>query len=102
MIELVLAGGDLDALRTNLLGHGTEQCGVLLASQTERPDGTVRLLVREIQYPTPADYSRQGPLEAELRPEFVARVSKVARRGGYSLIFAHSHPGDAPPVFSDK
>jgi molybdopterin-synthase adenylyltransferase len=100
MIELVIAAGDLDDLRTKLLGHTHEQCAVLVASQTRRADGTVRLLVRELQYPAAEDYTRQDPFEAELRPELVARVTKRARREGYSLIFAHTHPGDEPPEFS--
>ena len=100
MIELVLGAGDLEELRASLLGHPAERCAVLLASQTERADGTTRLLVRELQFPTPQDYTRQGLLEAELNPEFVARVTKTARREKYALIFAHSHPGTTAPDFS--
>jgi hypothetical protein len=100
MIELVLASHDLDAIRDELIGGPVESCAVLFANQTLRADGTVRLLVREVQFPTPADYSRQGPIEAELTPAFVSRVSKRARIDRLALVFVHSHPGIDPPLFS--
>jgi len=100
MIELVLAAGDLDAVRNDLTGGQVEGCAVLYASQVLRADGTARLLVREIQFPSPIDYTRRGPLEAELSPEFVARATKRARREGLALVFVHSHPGDEAPIFS--
>src|SRR5262249_14063423 len=33
-------------------------------------------------------------------PAFVARVSKTAKLVNWSLIFAHTHPGNQPPRFS--
>jgi hypothetical protein len=72
----------------------------LYASQTVRGDGGIRLLVREVQFAAAADFSRRGPVEAELYPEFVARVTKRARREGYALVFLHSHPGSDTPAFS--
>jgi molybdopterin/thiamine biosynthesis adenylyltransferase len=56
--------------------------------------------VREFQFPVESDYSRQGVLEAELHPDFVARVTKRARRENLALVLAHSHPGSEPPEFS--
>jgi molybdopterin/thiamine biosynthesis adenylyltransferase len=100
MIDLVLAEADHDVLRTDLCSGDTERCAVLFANQTAREDGTLRLLVREIQWPEPTDYSRKGRLEAQLSPDFVARITKRARREKTSIIFAHSHPGTAPPNFS--
>lgn len=100
MIELVLAATDADAIRGELTGGKNEACAVLYANETSRADGTVRLLVHEIQFPTADDYTKRGLIEAELSPEFVARVTKRARREKYSLIFAHSHPGIEAPVFS--
>ena len=100
MIELVLAGDDVTALRADLLGEETERCAILYASQTSRADGTVRLLVREVQFPSIADYTRKGAFEAELKPEFVARVTKRARIEKYALVFVHSHPGPTAPYFS--
>ncbi len=100
MIDLVLAAGDLAAIRRELTGGQVEGCAILYASQTARADGKVRLLVREVEFPAAEYYGRQGPLEAELKPEFVARVTKRARRERYSLVFVHSHPGAEAPVFS--
>lgn len=100
MIELVLAAADADAIRGELTGGQNEACAILYANETSRTDGTVRLLVREVQFPTQDDYTKRVPVEAELSPEFVARVTKRARREKYSLIFAHSHPGIEAPIFS--
>jgi len=100
MIELVLAEEDGAAIRAELIGGETEKCAILYASQTVRTDGVVRLLVREVQFPASTDYTRRGLLEAELNPEFVARVTKRARREACSLVFAHSHPGPEAPLFS--
>jgi proteasome lid subunit RPN8/RPN11 len=100
MIELVLPADDESTIRTELLGGPAERCAVLYATQTRRTDGLVRLLVREVQIADAGDYRRQGVLEAELSPEFVARVTKRARREGLTLVFAHSHPGAEPPTFS--
>lgn len=100
MTDLVLSEADYAALRTDLCSDDTERCAVLFAHQTVREDGTSRLLVRETQWPEPRDYSRKGLLEAQLSPDFVARVTKRARREKTAIIFAHSHPGTAPPNFS--
>ena len=100
MIELVLAADDGAVIRTELVGGETEKCAILYASQTVRADGMVRLLAREVQFPTATDYTRRGLLEAELSPEFVARVTKRARREGMALVFVHSHPGSEAPIFS--
>lgn len=101
MTDLVLAADDVAAIRTDLLSGDTERCAVLFASQTVRSDGRVRLLVREFRFPDPSDYTTRGFLEAELTPEFVARVTKHARTHHSSLVFIHSHPGTSPPFFSD-
>lgn len=100
MIELVLAAEDADSIRTQLTGGQVEGCAIMYANQTSRADGTVRLLVREVQFPEAADYTKQGVIEAELKPEFVARVTKRARRENLALVFVHSHPGDNAPHFS--
>ena len=100
MIELILAADDVDSIRRELTGGEVEACAILYASQTVRADHTVRLLVREVQFAVDDDYIRRGPLEAELKPEFVARVTKRARRDGCALVFVHSHPGIAAPCFS--
>lgn len=100
MIELVLAAEDIDAIRSALIGGEDEGCAVLFASQTLRADTTIRLLVREAQFPEKDDYTKRGAIEAELSPDFVARISKRARREKLAIVFVHSHPGSEPPHFS--
>lgn len=100
MIELVLAADDATAIRSGLTGATTEACAILYTSQVTRTDGTVRLLVREVEFANPEDYTRQGPLEAELRPDVVARATKRARRDQLGIVFVHSHPGNEAPHFS--
>jgi molybdopterin/thiamine biosynthesis adenylyltransferase len=100
MIELVLAEGDVAVLKADLLGGQTERCAILYTSQTSRADSTVRLLAREIQFPSAEDYTRKGAFEAELKPELVARITKRARTQKCALVFVHSHPGPSPPRFS--
>jgi molybdopterin/thiamine biosynthesis adenylyltransferase len=100
MIDLVLAESDYEAIKAELCGGETEKCAVLLANQTSRPDGALRLLVYEIQWPSPSDYTRVGKLEAELAPDYVARVTKRAKRENRTLVFVHSHPGEHAPQFS--
>jgi molybdopterin/thiamine biosynthesis adenylyltransferase len=100
MNELVLLTTDVARLAADLLGGDTERCAVLFASRSERRDGTVRFLVREIEFPEAESYTHQERLAAELNPVFVARVSKRARLQGDSLVFVHSHPGESAPEFS--
>ncbi len=100
MTELVLAAVDAAAIRASLLGGDTERCIILYASRAVRSDKTVRFLVKDMESPSPSDYTRRGALEAELSPEFVARVTKRSRREGTALVFVHSHPGTEAPLFS--
>jgi molybdopterin/thiamine biosynthesis adenylyltransferase len=98
--ELCIQDSDFESLKANLLGAAEERCAILFASKSRRNDGQIRFLVREVDYPTEAEYARQGELEAELTPALVARISKRAKSTGLSLVFVHTHPGECPPVFS--
>lgn len=100
MIELTIKAADLAALQRVLFGDGVEHCAILYASQTTRSDGSIRLLVRELQVPAVDDYVSQNMSHAVLRPDFVARITKRARREKLSLVFVHSHPGSSAPHFS--
>src|SRR4051812_22789168 len=100
MTDLVLAADDVEAIRSELTGGQIEGCAILYASEVARGNGTERLLVREVYFPGPDDYSRRGPFEAELRPSAVARISKRARGNNATLVFVHSHLGSERPVFS--
>lgn len=98
MIDLRIASTELATLRSTLLGHEDERCAVLLASRLQR--GRRALLVRDTIFACDADYARRSPTHAELKPEFVARVTKRAKLANLSLVFVHTHPGDLPPRFS--
>lgn len=98
MTDLRIITSNLAALRKRVLGHENEQCAVLLASQLRR--GRQALIVREVVFPQDSDYAYQSPINAELRPEFIARVTKRAKLAGLSLIFVHTHPGEHAPQFS--
>lgn len=100
MIQLVIPTSDLALLCDGLLASQVEHCAVLYAEEVTRADGVVRLLVREIDVPKSEDYAIQTIDRSELKPEFVARITKCARLKQWSLIFAHSHPGLHRPQFS--
>jgi molybdopterin-synthase adenylyltransferase len=100
MTELCIAAADVASLRTMPFPSQEERCAVLFASESRRSDGQLRLLVREIRYPEPSDYTSQNVDGAELAPSFVARIAKEALLGRLSLIFVHTHPGADSPVFS--
>lgn len=98
MIDLRIVSSDLTALRTTLLDSENEQCAILLASRLERRRSA--LIVQEIVVPEDRDYTRRTPMAAQLTPEFVARVAKLAKLANLSLIFVHTHPGNHQPTFS--
>jgi molybdopterin/thiamine biosynthesis adenylyltransferase len=100
MTDLTLIASDVTALRSNLIGHTDERCAILFTTAAKAA-GNDRLLSREVEFPEFTDYASSGPLEAELKPGFVARITKRARREEMGLVFVHSHPGDNPPLFSD-
>ena len=100
MIELTVTSYDADALVKHVTGGKTELCAILYTSEYMRLDGLRRLLVRDIAFPAPSDYARVGKFEAELTPDYVARVSKRARIDGTGIVFVHSHSGDTRPNFS--
>ena len=98
--ELSFAAADLESLRATLFPSEEERCAVLVASESRRSDGQLRLLVRSITYPKPEEYSAHGVDHAELTPAFVAHIAKTALLARLSLIFVHTHPGAHVPAFS--
>jgi molybdopterin/thiamine biosynthesis adenylyltransferase/proteasome lid subunit RPN8/RPN11 len=100
MIELRLQDGDVSRIVGELVGRETERCAILFASRVALPESLERLIVTRIEYPDDDSYSDRSPASAELKPEYVAQISKVAARENLSIVFVHSHPGSAPPEFS--
>jgi molybdopterin/thiamine biosynthesis adenylyltransferase len=100
MIELRLQDGDVSRIVGELVGRETERCAILLASRVALSDGLERLIVTRIEYPGDDSYSDRTPLSAEMKPDYIAHIGKVAARENFSVVFVHSHPGSAPPEFS--
>ncbi len=100
MNELTISKTEADRVANEVLSGDTERCAVLFASRANRADGEVRFIVREAQIPGPESYTEHSATKAELSPAFVAQISKAARMRGDSLVFVHSHPGEARPEFS--
>jgi molybdopterin-synthase adenylyltransferase len=99
MIELVLQAPIVDRFLPELLDARREGCVVLYTREARTPS-RVRLLVADYVLPATSDYTKRGLLEAQLSPEFVARVTKRAKMDGYGLVFVHSHPGNGRLRFS--
>ena len=100
MNQLAITKTDAERVASEVLNGQTERCAVLFASRFDPGNGRVRFINREIEIPGPENYSKQSAIRAELRPEFVAKVSKTARIRGDSIVFVHSHPGKSRPTFS--
>jgi len=100
MIELRLQDSQVSLIVGELVGRETERCAILFASCVELSDDRRRLIVIRIEFPNDDSYSSRTALSADLKPDYIARVSKIASRQNLSLIFVHSHPGSAPPDFS--
>jgi proteasome lid subunit RPN8/RPN11 len=92
MSRLVLTAELLTQLRTELLESPLETCAILYGRAVLKKRGLVRIVVREFQRVTEADYQEHTEVSAQLRPEFVAAVTQRARKNGESLVFVHSHP----------
>lgn len=100
MMEIRFQDGDASRIIAELVGRETERCAVLWASHIALPE-LDRLVVSRIEFPTDDDYSDRSLISAQLKPEFIARIGKKAARENLSAIFVHSHPGAAPPEFSE-
>jgi molybdopterin-synthase adenylyltransferase len=100
MSELRLQNDDVSRIVGEIVGRETERCAILLASRVALSDGLERLIVTRIEYPDDDSYSDRTTLSAELKPDYIAHIGKVAAREHFSVVFVHSHPGSAPPEFS--
>lgn len=100
MIDLVFKNPDLHKVRQELLLESSrESAAILLATPVARTDG-VRLLVREVYFPTEADYVHRTGTRVQLTQEFSMSVERRAKDKGWSLIYCHSHPMQSQPEYS--
>ena len=100
MMEVRFQDGDASRIIAELVGRETERCAILWASHVALPE-LDRLVVSRIEFPTDDHYSDRSLISAQLKPEFIAQIGKKAARENLSAIFVHSHPGAAPPEFSE-
>ncbi len=100
MIELLFAAPDFSQLRARLLSSEHEECAVLFTNAVSHDGAVARLLVTGQEFPASGDYLHRTGNEAQLRPEFVARVAKTAMRHDHGIVFVHTHPGRGCPEFS--
>ena len=100
MTSIVFPGHSYDTLARDLLSQlPLEAAGALLCVRVDSGSGT-RLIVSERVNAVPEDYQIHAPTDAQLRPEFVARVVARARADDLSVVFVHTHPGRSLPQFS--
>lgn len=90
--EIVFPAGTWPALRSHLLGHGSqEQLAFLLAGPAEGR-GWQRLLVREVIPVPPEALEKQTATRLEVKPAFSQAILRCCYETGLSLIEVHSHP----------
>src|SRR5690348_2411434 len=92
MSRLVLTSELLAKLRSELLSSTQEACAILFGRAVQKKGHLSRIVVREVQWVTEADYGKRSGIEAQLRPEIVSTVTQRVRKSGESLVFVHSHP----------
>lgn len=88
-------------LKDDLLQSELETCAILFANCVSVPNRT-RLLIGKILYPPENAYRKRNIIEVELKPEYIAQVTKQAKIAEQALIFVHTHPGKASPSLFSK
>lgn len=100
MNEIVFPESVFDTLRKALLASTLESSAILVATPVGHGTST-RLLVGEVHHVPPSDYRKRNTSRVIVDPVFIAPLAKEAIRGGRSLVFVHTHPGDHDlPSFS--
>ncbi len=101
MNELVFPAPMYDALAAAMRCEPLESAAVAFASVVSHPDGTKRLLVRDVTIAGPNDYCVRTAFALQLTPEFFGAAitrSRVERR---ALVLIHTHPAqERVPEFS--
>jgi molybdopterin/thiamine biosynthesis adenylyltransferase len=90
--EIVIQEIHYRELRYHLLGDSpVENAAYLLCGRSDG-DGRTKLLVRDVIKLRGEDFYIQSEDRLQISTEAVARVMKLARLGGLSIVLAHSHP----------
>lgn len=85
------------ALQAHLFQNHLEQ-GAFLLAQPERANGTLSLKAHNLYLISPDGWAIQSSVHLEMTDEQRAKVMKIGRDGGWSLIECHSHPGSGDDV----
>lgn len=100
MNRLVFLENAWDELRRSLTESLDTESATALFVAPGRGLAGMRYIVTDVAAASADDYSDRSRTSAQLRPEFVARALKRARRTGESVWFVHTHPDQAYPSFS--
>lgn len=101
MSTLIFAAPDLQFLREQLK-HSELESGALLSCVPVwlASRRSWRLMVREMYVASECDYEVRTPARVQLKTGFYLPIEKRARVNGWSLVYVHTHPRQAPPTFS--
>lgn len=99
-MEIIFSKTAIDSLRSSLLIGEVEKSAVVFATQVVQSGGSIRFLVTSLAIAKDEDYVFQSIDRVQLKPEFIAGVTKQAKKDKQSVIFVHTHPGASHPQFS--
>lgn len=89
---LTVREDDMNRLRTSLLdGSGKEAAAYLLCGSGHVGE-EYRFVCNDIVIVTDQHYARRGPDQLGITSSSYSAIAKRARREGFSVLFAHSHP----------
>lgn len=92
MSALIFSNPDLRTLRQQLFEASPNEAAAVLLAGRMLSGATTRLLIREV-HPIPQhSYRVQEKLSAIVDPSFFVPLLKRARREGWSIVLAHTHP----------
>lgn len=100
MIDVCFPAPEFTRLRSFLLSDASERATILLARVVTRNGRDPRLLFAGYHEYRDETVVSRGPFHATLSPEFVLSAARYAKQNGFSVVFAHSHPGTLPCEFS--
>jgi hypothetical protein len=102
MIEVIFPGTMLTDIQKTTVAGGSESVAILLATPVETVDREGwRLLVHECHIAPPEAYEERTEVSSRVTPAWGVPYEKRARTNRWSIIYCHTHPGQAgSPTFS--
>ena len=100
-VRLVLRETDYMALRHHLLASSPKEEAAFLLAGHCFSRKHLDLYVQRLFLPEKEDHQSQGPVEVELRPEYVLQVFSAFKKSkAFGLVHVHSHPFSLQAEFS--